>query len=192
VATPLDLGALDEPALCDAAARLGAALRRPGRSGGAVILLEGPVGAGKTTFVRALARGLGVRRPERVCSPTFALCVVHDGPLPLVHVDLYRTEDPAAGPGMGGSLEALGLDALVDELGAGGPWTILREAGASSTRGVLAVEWADLFVGRAACVRVRIEPVEGDPLRRRVFATASADAATEADLAAWADALAQR
>ena len=65
---------LDEAAMAEWGARLGAQLR-----GGDVILLRGPMGAGKTSLTRALARGLGVARPERVSSPTYTVCMVHPG-----------------------------------------------------------------------------------------------------------------
>ena len=62
---------------------------------GDVIVLEGPLGSGKTQFVKGLARGLGVD-VETVTSPTFA--IVHEyrgGRLPLYHVDLYRVGNGA-------------------------------------------------------------------------------------------------
>ncbi|WP_310020058.1 tRNA (adenosine(37)-N6)-threonylcarbamoyltransferase complex ATPase subunit type 1 TsaE [Microbacterium resistens] len=58
---------------------------------GDVIVLTGPLGAGKTTFTRGLAEGLGVRGP--VQSPTFVLARTHPslvGRAPLVHMDAYR------------------------------------------------------------------------------------------------------
>lgn len=57
-----------------------------------VLSLEGPLGAGKTCFVKGLAEGLGMDR-EEVSSPTFTL--VHEysgGRIPLIHFDLYRLE----------------------------------------------------------------------------------------------------
>jgi tRNA threonylcarbamoyladenosine biosynthesis protein TsaE len=62
--------------------------------GGEVVGLEGELGAGKTCFVRGLARGLDVD-PEHVASPTFVIATEYrGGRLPLHHVDLYRLEPP--------------------------------------------------------------------------------------------------
>lgn len=82
-----------------------------------MVLLRGELGAGKTTFVRGLARGLGAD-PAAVTSPTFVLLTSYPGRLTLHHADLYRL----AG---GGDERELGLEELP------GP------------RGVLAVEWAE-------------------------------------------------
>lgn len=63
---------------------------------GDLLVLTGPLGAGKTTFSRGLGEGLGVRGP--VTSPTFVLARTHpslsDGP-PLIHVDAYRLSSAA-------------------------------------------------------------------------------------------------
>jgi tRNA threonylcarbamoyladenosine biosynthesis protein TsaE len=64
-------------------ARLAAVLRR-----GDLVLLTGPLGAGKTALVQGIGAGLGVS--GAVVSPTFVIARVHRGPLPLVHVDAYR------------------------------------------------------------------------------------------------------
>ena len=92
--------------------RLGKALH-----GGEVIALEGELGAGKTLFVKGLARGLDACEP--VTSPTFTLIHLYDGRLPLAHFDVYR----------------LGRPEMIEELGYEeyfyGP-------------GVTAVEWSDL------------------------------------------------
>ena len=58
----------------------------------ATLALHGDMGVGKTTFVQGLAHGLRV--PERVASPTFAIYTVHRGGLrPLIHLDAYRLEN---------------------------------------------------------------------------------------------------
>ena len=63
--------------------RLSAVLRA-----GDLVVLTGPLGAGKTTLTQGIGAGLGVA--GRVVSPTFVIARVHRGPVPLVHVDAYR------------------------------------------------------------------------------------------------------
>ena len=55
---------------------------------GDLVVLSGPLGAGKTAMVQGIGAGLGVS--GRIASPTFVIARVHPGPLPLVHVDAYR------------------------------------------------------------------------------------------------------
>jgi tRNA threonylcarbamoyladenosine biosynthesis protein TsaE len=106
---------------------------------GSFVLLHGDLGAGKTTFVRGLAAGLGVD-PEAVTSPTFVLIQHYRGPTPLIHADLYRLESAAA----------------VDDLG-------LEEIGSG---GVVAVEWAERMPRvPEGSVSVRIEDAGGDTRR---------------------------
>lgn len=66
---------------------------------GDVVTLTGDLGAGKTTFTKGLALGLGVRR--NVNSPTFTIMKEYEGRLPFYHMDAYRIED---------EFEDLGLD----------------------------------------------------------------------------------
>lgn len=76
-------------ATADLAARLATRLRA-----GDVLLLEGPIGAGKTHFARALIQSL-LPTPEDVPSPTFTLVQVYDGPSTAIwHSDLYRLTHP--------------------------------------------------------------------------------------------------
>ena len=63
--------------------------------GGEVIALTGPLGAGKTVFVKGLARGLGISE-KGVRSPSFVILIEHyQGRLPLFHFDFYRFEREA-------------------------------------------------------------------------------------------------
>jgi tRNA threonylcarbamoyl adenosine modification protein YjeE len=79
---------LDEAGLTERAAELGRELPP-----GAVVWLEGDLGAGKSTFARALVRALGVSGPAP--SPTYALVHHYDGRRgPVYHVDCYRLTDP--------------------------------------------------------------------------------------------------
>ncbi len=78
-----------------------------GLAAGDVVCLEGPLGSGKTCFVRGLAAGLGLDQSE-VCSPTFVIWkrYEHDASLTLIHMDAFRlagTED----------LDSIGWDELL-------------------------------------------------------------------------------
>ena len=106
---------------------------------GTFVLLHGDLGAGKTSFVRGMAAGLG-GDPEDVSSPTFVLIQHYKGRTPLVHVDLYRLESAAA-------VDDLGLEELAD--------------GA-----VVAVEWAERLPRQLDdSVTVKIENLGGDTRR---------------------------
>ena len=74
---------------------------------GDLVVLVGPLGAGKTALTQGIGQGLGVR--EQVTSPTFVIARVHSGGrLPLVHVDAYRLASVA-------DVDDLDLDASTDE-----------------------------------------------------------------------------
>ncbi len=163
---------LDELSLVDLAGALGGCLAT-----GDMVLLEGAMGAGKTTFARALGVGLELERPERVCSPTFNICMVHAGPVAMIHVDLYRLGDGCE-TGVGkAAFEALGLGDLELTVQSGGEM--------APQGGVLVVEWAELWSGAPADVlRVRIQRQAGASARS-IFATAGGPRSAVA-LVAWA------
>jgi tRNA threonylcarbamoyladenosine biosynthesis protein TsaE len=93
---------------------------------GDLLLLEGDLGAGKTTFVRGLARGAG--SPAHVASPTFQLVRVYPGRVQLAHVDLYRLE-------AGADLLDLGLEELLDQGAVVVEWGDRLEASPPTRRG---------------------------------------------------------
>ncbi len=68
--------------------------------GGEIFCLSGNLGAGKTTFVKGIGRGLGIDE-KNVNSPTFVIMNVYQGRLPLYHFDFYRLEDPKEIGGIG-------------------------------------------------------------------------------------------
>jgi tRNA threonylcarbamoyladenosine biosynthesis protein TsaE len=113
--------------------RLGRTLQR-----GDLLLLVGPLGAGKTTFVRGLARGAG--STDSVASPTFVLVRNYRGRVPIAHVDMYRLERAP-------ELRDLGLDELLDD-------------------GAVVVEWGDRLDAPGAKV-ITIELLDGDRRRLR-------------------------
>lgn len=98
---------------------------------GDLLLVSGEMGAGKTTLVRGLARGL--KASGDVMSPTFQLVRLYPGPLPLAHIDLYRIADAS-------ELTDLGLEELLEE-------------------GAVVVEWGDRLEGEAG-VRIAIDVLD--------------------------------
>jgi tRNA threonylcarbamoyladenosine biosynthesis protein TsaE len=118
-------------------AALGRDLGRRLQAGG-VVLLEGPLGAGKTAFARGLADGLGCD-PDDVSSPTFTIVQEYRGRVRMQHVDLYRLT-PA-------EVDDLALEDLMED-------------------SVLAVEWPERWsAAPARAVRVRLDPA-GESRRR--------------------------
>jgi len=100
---------------------------------GDMVLLTGELGAGKTTFVRGVARGIASASP--VASPTFQLVRVYPGRLQLAHIDLYRIETPS-------ELRDLGLDELLE-------------------RGAVVVEWGDRLEAPTAAL-IELEHLGGE------------------------------
>lgn len=102
---------------------------------GDVLAFRGGMGAGKTAFVRGLARGLGCT--SEVSSPTFALVHEYGGTPPLYHFDMYRIE----------TLEDLHSTGYFDYLDAGG---------------ILAVEWSERIDGvlEENAIYITMEPVD--------------------------------
>ena len=87
-----------------------------------IVILKGPIGAGKTSFVQGIGQGLCIK--ESITSPTFALSHHYDsGSMPLIHMDLYRVES---------SLSAKEL--FIEE-----------EEELETNNGLLVIEWPELI-----------------------------------------------
>lgn len=126
---------IDREIICRTAEECSAAGRdlAPRLEPGSVVTLDGPLGAGKTQFVKGLAEGLEIT--EEISSPTFTLIHEYNGPRGrLCHFDFYRMETPE-------EAAALGLEDYF-----GKEWC--------------AVEWAEKFpeLLPADCIRVQIQP----------------------------------
>lgn len=109
---------------------------------GDLVVLSGPLGAGKTALTQGIGEGLGVT--GRVTSPTFVIARVHPGPLPLVHVDAYRLRDSGRI-----DLDDLGIDEELD-------------------RAVVVVEWGEGLVERLADSHLDVRLERHDDDRRTV------------------------
>src|SRR6266498_5691535 len=88
-------------------------------AGGEILLLSGPLGAGKTIFIKGIASALGID-PDEVTSPSFTLVNPYAGRLSLFHIDLYRLDEGAT------AAHAVDLEELL-----------------SDERAVVAIEWAE-------------------------------------------------
>jgi tRNA threonylcarbamoyladenosine biosynthesis protein TsaE len=84
---------------------------------GDIVALTGELGAGKTTLIQGIARGLKIN--EHVTSPTFTLINEYKGIYPFFHLDLYRLDDPS-------QIEDLGIEEYFD-----------------NKDGIMVIEWAE-------------------------------------------------
>jgi tRNA threonylcarbamoyl adenosine modification protein YjeE len=127
----------EESAVAGLARRIAVHVRRGDR-----IALDGPMGAGKTTFVRHLVAALG-GDATCVASPTYTLLHRYESDPPVIHVDACRLTSP-------GQLTALGFDELCEDAVAAVEWAAQVEA-------VLQPDWRIAFdhaaVGRCATVQ---------------------------------------
>jgi len=114
---------------------------------GDLILLNGPLGAGKTVLVQGIGDALGI---NDVTSPTFVISRIHKAPLPLIHVDAYRLLE--------GGKAALYLDDLDLDSPREGAVTVIEWGGAESAR--LSEERLEIVINRTEEIReVTITPV---------------------------------
>jgi tRNA threonylcarbamoyl adenosine modification protein YjeE len=132
----------------------------------AVITLEGDLGAGKTTLVKAVAAAAGID-PAEVTSPTFSLIQIHDAPtgdLQLIHADMYRLSDPD-------ELQELGWEELLEP--------------AEGLRRLIFLEWPQRIAAALPENRLAIRiTITGETSRRLFLSGFGAEYATIPALAA--------
>ena len=121
-------------------------------SGGEILLLDGPLGAGKTIFVKGIASGLGID-PEEVTSPSFTLVNPYQGRLPFFHIDLYRLDEGAA------AANAVDLEELLGD-----------------ERAVVAIEWAERLGNYPLPANVWRIVISGDGETARGISISGSDA----------------
>ena len=107
---------------------------------GDLILLNGPLGAGKTVLVQGIGEALGI---SDVTSPSFVISRIHKAPLPLIHVDAYRLLE--------GANAALYLDDLDLDSPREGAVTVIEWGGQESAR--LSEERLEILIDRTDVVR---------------------------------------
>lgn len=121
-------------------ARLARELPIPG-----VVLLRGALGVGKTTLTRGIAKGLGLKDPSVVCSPSFTLINIYYGYCRIYHVDLYRISGER-------DLRSVGIDEFIDK------------------EGVTVVEWSErLTFPVPKAYWIELEDAGDDFRRIRIF-----------------------
>jgi tRNA threonylcarbamoyladenosine biosynthesis protein TsaE len=113
---------------------------------GSVVALHGPLGAGKTTLVKGIARSLNIE--EAVTSPSFTLIAEYEGnregiPITLYHIDLYRISHPQ-------EIEDLGMEEILNG------------------EGICVIEWAEKAAEFLPESSVHVEIVIGDREKRRI------------------------
>ena len=135
---------------------------------GDVVALDGPLGAGKTRFVRGLAAALGSVKAF-VGSPTFGLVQHYDGELPIVHIDAYRLKDTDEFERMGGrelfEPEAVTLVEWSDRIAGSLPadrWEIRAEHVSEASRRYCIDSTHSDGVGRLVQLRERLRAVSGE------------------------------
>ncbi len=100
---------------------------------GTVVAFYGDLGSGKTTMIKGLGLGLGVKNHREIKSPTFVILHIYKGRVPLYHFDLYRMEHAA-------DLDSLGLDEFL-----------------ADPKAVTVIEWAERLGDSSKLAHLKIE-----------------------------------